>query len=244
MTQLLEYLLQVLPGIVLIGLTYWLARTRDPMLRIFLLILGFILLRDALTPAGFWTFGLAGAAPWLRFSADPVVLVALGSATLLLTAGLLKASADLRRLVRWGQPTVGSVLAGLGGGVLTVLPFVLLALGAPLEDRGGPVAPALLPVLLFFALAGNLGEEVLFRGFFQGRLEEEVSPWRAALASGVLFAACHAFLATTVTGVGWPLLLFTLIEGLMCAALRMRFGVISAALAHGTAIFLLAAGLL
>lgn len=58
-----------------------------------------------------------------------------------------------------------------------------------------------------------------------------------------LFAACHAFLATTVTDVGWPLLAFTLWEGLICAFLRLRWGVIPAAIAHGLAIFLLSSGL-
>ena len=66
---------------------------------------------------------------------------------------------------------------------------------------------------------------------------------RAAVLSGLLFAACHVFLASTVTDVGPPLLAFALYEGLICAFLRMREGVIAAALAHGTAIFLLASGL-
>ena len=63
---------------------------------------------------------------------------------------------------------------------------------------------------------------------------------RAALISGVAFAACHAFLALSVTQLGWPVLLFTLLEGLACALVRMRYGVLPAALAHGTAILLIA----
>lgn len=51
-------------------------------------------------------------------------------------------------------------------------------------------------------------------------------------------------LATTMAEVGWPLLAFTLWEGLICAFLRMRRGVITAALAHGVAIFLLGSGLI
>jgi hypothetical protein len=46
-----------------------------------------------------------------------------------------------------------------------------------------------------------------------------------------------------VTDLGWPLLAFTLYEGLICAFLRLRSGVIAAALAHGTAIFLLTSAL-
>ena len=86
-------------------------------------------------------------------------------------------------------------------------------------------------------------EEVFFRGYLQGRLEQAMPAMRAALLSAVLFAACHAFLATTVTDVGWPLLAFTLWEGLICAFLRLRWGVIPAAIAHGLAIFLLSSGL-
>jgi membrane protease YdiL (CAAX protease family) len=131
----------------------------------------------------------------------------------------------------------------VGGGVLAAAPTLLLSLATPLSARGGAVAVTLLPVLLLFSLAGNLAEEVLFRGFLQGRLERDAGPVRAAVLSAVLFAACHAFLASTVTDVGWPLPAFTLYEGLICAFLRLRGGVIPAALAHGTAIFLLASGL-
>ncbi|MCG5219483.1 hypothetical protein [Streptosporangium sp. KLBMP 9127] len=58
-----------------------------------------------------------------------------------------------------------------------------------------------------------------------------------------MVSACHVFLASTVTVVGWQLLAFTLYEGLICAFLRLRSGVI-AALAHGIAIFLLAGALI
>lgn len=81
---------------------------------------------------------------------------------------------------------------------------------------------------------------MLFRGYLQGYLEQHVAPLRAALASGVAFAACHAFLALSVTQLGWPVLLFTLVEGLACALVRMRYGVLAATLTHGTAILLVA----
>ncbi|MFW5418061.1 hypothetical protein J0910_15725 [Nocardiopsis sp. CNT-189] len=47
-----------------------------------------------------------------------------------------------------------------------------------------------------------------------------------------------------LTDAGPPLLLFTLYVGLICALLRMRRGVVPAAVAHGPAIFLIGAGLL
>lgn len=86
------------------------------------------------------------------------------------------------------------------------------------------------------AYGGNALEEVLFRGFLQGHLETLTSLWRAAWGSAVAFAACHAFLTYAVTGIGWPLLAFNLAEGVACAFVRIRYGLIRAILTHGTAI--------
>lgn len=61
-----------------------------------------------------------------------------------------------------------------------------------------------------------------------GHLEHLTSALRAALISAIAFAACHSFLALSVTEVGWPILLFTLVEGLVCAFVRMRYGVSAA----------------
>ncbi|PSK89381.1 hypothetical protein CLV63_12617 [Murinocardiopsis flavida] len=244
-SELLAYSLRVMPGLALIAGCALLSRgVRDPLLPIGLLVLGFILIRDAMTPAGLWHLGRAGAAGvWLRLSDDPAVLTAFGALTLVLTLGVLRLAPGLAALVVWGRPTPATLALGVGGGALAAAPVLAMALPVPLDERGGVVAAGLLPFLLFFALAGNLAEEVMFRGFVQGRLEQDLTPARAALLSAALFAACHAFLASTITDVGWPLLAFTLYEGLICAFLRMRRGVLPAALAHGTAIFLLAAGL-
>lgn len=235
--ELLPYTARILPGLLLIGVCFALAR--EPLLRIVALVLGFVLIRDAMTPLGFWRIGTSGPAPWLRFADDAGLLLVFGAVTLLLTAAVLRLDGELRALVRWGRPI--TALAGLGGGLLIAGPVLLLSLSVPVAERGGPVAAGLLPALLFFALAGNLAEEVLFRGLLQGYLERS-GPVRAALLSAVMFAACHAYLASTVTDLGWPLLAFTLYEGLICAFLRLRYGVLPAALAHGLAIFLLAAG--
>lgn len=94
--------------------------------------------------------------------------------------------------------------------------------------------------MIVLAYGANALEEVLFRGFLQGHLEQQVAPIRAALISGVAFAACHSFLALSVTQLGWPVLLFTLVEGLACALVRMRYGVVPATACHGTAILLIA----
>ncbi|MFI6541167.1 lysostaphin resistance A-like protein [Nonomuraea sp. NPDC050547] len=242
--DLLPYSVRILPGLLLIGGCFTLARgERDPLLRIVLLIFGFVLIRDAMTPIGFWRLGTTGVAPWLRLTDHAGVLLVFGVSTLGLTALILRLDRGLRAMVSWGRFNTATVGMGLGGGALAAAPVLLLSQLAPLSGRGGAVALSLLPALLFFCLAGNLAEEVLFRGFLQGRLETHSSPRRAAVLSALLFAACHAFLASTVTDVGWPLLAFTLYEGLICAYLRMRSGVIAAALAHGIAIFLLAGAL-
>ncbi|WP_246064161.1 CPBP family glutamic-type intramembrane protease [Nonomuraea longispora] len=139
-----------------------------------------------------------------------------------LTAAVLKPDSGLRSPVRWGRLTPLTLAWDVGGGMLAA-------------------APVLLP-----GLAGDIAEEVLFRGFLEGRLERQACAVRGVAVDPV-FAACHAchafqaFQASTVTEVGWPLLAFTRYEGLICAFLRLQSGVIAAALAHGLAIFLLAA---
>lgn len=245
MPDLFDYTLRILPGLLLLAGAYLLVRrVVDPLLRIVVLLLGFILIRDALTPVGFWRFGTTdGGVIWLRFTEDSRALVLFATVALVVTVAVLYRSPDLRALVTWGRVRPSTIALGIVGGVLAAAPALLLYTLWPVDDRGGAVAASVMPALLWFALAGNLAEEVLFRGFLQGYLERFVSVVRAALISAVMFAACHIFLATTVTNLGWSLLLFTLYEGLICAFLRARYGLIPAAIAHGLAIFLLASGL-
>ncbi|MDO5644512.1 MAG: CPBP family intramembrane metalloprotease [Dermabacter sp.] len=242
---LLGYGALLIPGLMLLALCFWLARSdRDPLMRIVVLILGFILIRDAMTPTGLWEFGVVeGIVPWLRMTDNAWVLVAFGLGSLLLVISTLR-DERLRALVQWGSLNLRTIGLGILGGALAAAPILAFSWGQPIEMRGGMVAVGVLPALAFMALAGNLGEEVFFRGYLQGRLEQAMPAVRAALLSAIIFAACHAYLATTVTDVGWPLLAFTLWEGIICAFLRMYRGVIPAAIAHGLAIFLLASGLL
>lgn len=244
-TELVELTVRVLPGmIVFAGCLALFRGVSEPLIRISILILGFVLLRDTMTPVGIWRFGsVGGVVPWARFVDDAPTLVLLALATVAVVAAMMSADRRLRDLVRWGSPRPGPLLLGVAGGLLAAAPVLAVSTFWPLSERGGPVATGLLPALLFLALAGNLLEEVLFRGFLQGRLEQLVSPIRAAALSAVLFAACHTFLATSVTDVGWPLLLFTLYEGAICALLRTRYGVLASTLAHATAIFCLTSGM-
>ncbi|MFE0687000.1 CPBP family intramembrane glutamic endopeptidase [Streptomyces xiamenensis] len=245
LSDLLTYALRILPGLGLLAFCYLLTRPLgDPLPRIAVLILGFVLVRDAMTPAGLWHIGTAGAVPWLRFTPDPALLVVCGTLTLTTTALILRTDHRLAALVPWGRADLRTLCWGLGGGLLAAAPVLALAAARPLDERGGTVALSLLPALAFFALAGNLAEEVLFRGLLQTRLEAVTGHTRATLLSAALFAACHVFLASTVTDVGWPLLAFTLYEGLICAHLRNHRGVLAAALAHALVIFLLSSALL
>ena len=135
-----------------------------------------------------------------------------------------------------------ALLIGAGAAIAVALPFMIPYFSVPLEDRGGSVHFGLWIVLLVFALCGNLLEEVLFRGMFQEYMHKYVKPLHAIVLSGLLFAVGHTFLAITVTDLGLLVLVFTLVEGLMCAFINYRYGLLPATVTHGLAIFLLAVG--
>lgn len=272
------YLLTVLPGVLLVGIIVALLPRQAHGVRILMLVLGFIFVRDAMSPHGLWTFGVVAQSSastaadafeppvlWLRFTDDPVALLVMALASLALAAAIVFACRDLRWIVLWtGRRWWISALVGLVGVVVITLPFLYLH-GTlvewfplleetpfarpviPVEQRGGAVAAGVVVLLAVFALCGNLVEEVLFRGFLQAHLEDHLpgrsGRWRAALLSALIFAAGHLFLAYNLTGLGWPLLAFTLFEGLVCAVIAMRHGVLGATVAHGGAIFLLTSGL-
>lgn len=244
MNDLLEYAVRVTPGFVLFVAVWVVLRGPALVARIAVLIAGFISLRDAMTPLGFWSFGQSGAGLWVRFADDAALLLVLGATSVLLVGVVHRfAPEQLRKHVQWGRVDVRSVALGLVGAAVVVVPFAVLYRFVPLDERGGPVAVSLLPALLVFALAGNFLEEVLFRGYLQGQLSRTHSPGRTVVASGLFFAAGHVFLASTVTAVGLPLLAFTLLEGLVCAEVARRRGVVASTVAHGVAIFALASGL-
>lgn len=232
---LLNYGGLILPGIILmLGLLVLIPRNA-PLVRIAVYILAFILIRDAMTPAGLWSID---GTLRLAFHPDPLVLASLGLASLSLVWVLVRFDGPLRPLLIWARvATVWGVVAGLVAGAIIAIPVMLLT-GHGWTKFSEP--GAFLTGLAVVALFGNLLEEVLFRGYLQGALAQKTSPVRAALLSGAAFAACHVFLATTVTGAGSPVLLFTLCEGLACAFLCMRYGLVSAAACHATVIFLVA----
>ena len=238
LTSLAQYLLAITPAFLVCAAMLLAVPRTVPLLRVLVHILFFVLARDAMTAYGYWQVAAGG----LRFTAPPLVLLALGAMSLGLVASTCWLESEARRQIRWfGTRPVLSVLLGVAGAC------VIIALATGLKTLFSlpslaPVSPSALPLLLGFALAANCYEELLFRGLLQQQLRSWLPAWRAALASGLLFGLCHAFLATTVTQVGAPILVCTVIEGVVAGLVYCRAGLLGASLAHGLAIFALAAG--
>ncbi len=245
MIDMLEYTLRILPGCLLIAMVYLLIpKDKATAFKISLLIFGFILIRDAMTPMGFWVLGLTKHVLWVRFIHDGWVLLGMGVSSLLLTVGVIYTNPTMKSFLKWKGASAGkSILVGIIGALGVVFPIWWMYFFVDVSERGGEVATSLLLPLLFMALAGNFMEEVLFRGYLQGYFEEIMGTYQAAVLSGLMFAAGHAFLATTVTDLGWPILAFTFYEGIICAFVRVKHGIIGSTFTHGLAIFLLSSGL-
>lgn len=244
MQDFLDYSLRTAPGTLVLVALFLAVPARERLFRIAVLILAFILLRDAMTREGFWTFGLTDQAVWIRFIDDAFILSGLAVTSLVVVGIVLGTQRDLRALVKWGDyrnPVVWGI--GIVGAAAVTIPVLIVYPGVPLEDRGGAVASTLIPVLLAFALAGNLMEEVLFRGLLQGYVRQAYGEIRAMVVSALAFAAGHVFLASTVTDLGWPIIAFTLWEGAICAWIGGKYGVIASTLTHGLAIFTISSGL-
>lgn len=205
-----------------------------------LLIFGFILMRDAMTPLGLWEFGVERNIIWLRFIDDIFILTTLAFFSLFLALVICRSHAAQ---MNWftNQHKVKAVLMAIIAAILVAVPFMIPYLFIPIEERGGLFPPSLWFSLLLFALFGNFLEEVLFRGLFQSFMKEKVGKIRSILLSGLFFAIGHTFLAITVTNLGIWILVFTLYEGIICAIIFERYGLIPASITHGLAIFLISA---
>ncbi len=233
MAILWDYNLRMVPGIAAFLFCLVLLPRAAIGIRIALYIALFILVRDAMTPVGLWSFdGLR-----IAFINDGGVLAALGLASVIGVLMICAVEKEMYPLLVWWK---GSCAAGAGVGFGA---GVVIGLGAASLSGFSPMLPdyasGFIIGLFILAYGGNLLEELLFRGYLQGRLEQIVTPTRAALLSGLLFAACHSYLAITVTDAGWPILMFTAVEGIACGLVRLRYGIWPAALTHGTAIFLI-----
>lgn len=225
---LLPYLARVAPGMLVLAAAFAALRPGKAVRSVFY-IAAFVLLRDAMTPLGLWRLGSAEGALWIRLIESPSFLVAFGLASQGLSATLFFLDRENAAGVRPfdGSPLRGAAL-GLLGAAFAAGPLIALY-------RLAPIA--------VFAFLGNLFEELLFRGYLASALEPRFGRMGAGLRSGLVFAACHVYLASTVTGVGWPLLAFTAWEGVVAGFVGARRGLVPAAIAHGGAILLLSSGL-
>ena len=246
MELLTNYIIRLIPGVLLALGFFLLIPRRLVLLRLTGYLLLFIFIRDAMTPAGLWSFGIEGFV-WIRFIHSAPLLVVMGLSSFTIVVFMNALDPELKSLLVWfkNSPFTG-LIAGMSGALIVVAPLAVIYLKVPLAERGGEVPFIFFLPILLMALLGNLYEEVIFRGYLQGYLETTggMTSLRAALASGTAFGLGHIFLALTVTSVGWPLIFFALYEGIIAALVRMKFGVIPAALTHGLAIFALASGLL
>jgi hypothetical protein len=238
--ELIHYISRVtIPSCALIVFLFIIPKKAKP-LRIFSFILLFILLRDAMTPTGLWKIT---STLELRFVDQPLTLWLLAISSV----GLIFLSRfAMGHLGSWNKkPIFESIMIGLSAGVLVaVLPYLFgqWTMRAPFAKVEGVSQLLAIAALAFL---GNLLEEAIFRGHFQNYLYDlNLSDSRVVLLSGGTFSICHSFLAFTVTHAGWPILAFTFYEGIICAYLRHRNGLLSAALAHGAGLFLILSGIL
>lgn len=244
LSNLLDYARRTAPAIGLIALVFFLVRPNRHV-RVLLYILTFILLRDALTPSSLWSLGIAGGVPWIRFFPSHLFLIGMGVSSFLFATALVVGDKENSRdvvFLRKGEALRGWI-AAIAGLTILLAPILIGLHKAAIEERGGPVDPTLVGSILVFALAGNLLEELLFRGYVYNFLKRKDVDLKASVTSGFVFALCHVFLATTVTSIGVPLLLFTLWEGVICGIVGAKYGILPAAVVHGGAIFVLASGL-
>lgn len=199
-----------------------------------------------MTPLELWSIGSEGFI-WIRFISKPIVLIVLGLSSLSFVFLMNKLSPELKAYLIWfKKDKVKGIITGVLGALAVALPFVIYQISSvPINERGGIVPGYIVPFILFITLTGNLFEEVLFRGYFQGLLEKKykINIYKAGLISGVLFSFGHIFLAYNITNVGLPILIFALWEGSIAGLVRARYGIVPAVFTHGLAVFILSSGL-
>ncbi len=244
LVSMASYISLILPGLILI-LLFFIIIKPDSNLRIIIYICSFVLLRDAMTPAGLWTIGKTDNLLWIRLSRDPLFLVLFGLFSLIIIAALYFFDRENRKYLIWFKNNkIYGVLYGFASTLIIVLPFFLLYKNIDINLRGGTVGTSLIVPMLIFSIFGNFFEEGLFRGYVLGFLKQRQSSLAAGVNSGIIFAFCHIYLAVTVTDIGLPLLLFTLWEGIIAGLIGTKYGIIPSTIAHGGAIFLLSSGLI
>lgn len=240
------FFIRIFPGMAVAALMLILIPRKLLFFRISIYIMIFIFIRDAMTPAGLWSFGTEGFF-WIRFVQDPATLILFGLSSIGFVFAMNRIDPACGELIEWiSRDKIKALLTGAAGAVLVVLPVAVYYMNIDISIRGGVVPSAMIPAIFIISFGGNFYEEALFRGYVQGYLEkkESIGRMKAAVISGVMFSFCHIFLASTVTSIGYPILIFALYEGIIAAFVRMKYGMIPATITHGGAIFLLTGGFL
>jgi len=240
---LVEYIVRCAPG-VCIGCSMLVMIPKNlHMLRMMIYIMMFVLTRDVMTPLGLWKLE-SYPVILFEFIHDPAILIFLAIASLIIVFLMNFIEIELNSLVVWRKGNDGPlVFVGLCGSLIVFLPVILIK--QLFGNSNSTIAststssPFYLFSIFLLSMCGNLYEEVLFRGFFQGYLEKSLPKLQAAVASGFFFGFCHSFLASSVTNNGLSLLIFVVYEGIIAAIVRMNYGVLASALTHGMAIFLM-----
>lgn len=173
-----EYLIRLLPGLVVLILALGVIPKKLIELRIVLFILVFVLFRDAMTPLRLWSISPDMV---IRLPEDPFILVALGVSSAAFVALIQWSEPELRKFLIWFKGSkVASVALGILGALIIALPVIARYRMLPPEARGTVVSTENLLPLLTLAMLGNFLEEAIFRGYLQGYLETKVSPARTA----------------------------------------------------------------
>jgi CAAX amino terminal protease family. len=241
MNEFLSYVLLVFPGLCLAAIALFLLPFKQTALRLAIVILAFILLRDALVPSGLWKITQSLE---MRFIPNEFLLLFVAVSSLIFALSipkLLNIHPEFSKGELWR-----TAIIGVAGSFLVVLPvFLLRSTGLIMESLEKPTGTFLLTAVLVMSLCGNFLEEVVFRGGLQTYLKQSgMSTLRSGVLSAVIFSLCHSYLAFTVTSVGALVLVFTLWEGLICAFLAARYGLLASTMAHGLGIFFIASSII
>jgi len=237
---MIDYFIRVAPATIVICTFLFLLPKKFTELRIASYIMMFVIFRDAMTPMGFWEINSKHV---FRFHGTPLQLVILGIGSTLMAFTINHFEPGLKKLVVYfkGEKSVGLAI-GLACALLIATPVVVYSYISKSEHEA--LSGVMIFAILILAMMGNFLEEILFRGYLQGYLENSVGAKHAAVLSGFFFSVAHASLATIITSFPIAILGFTLYEGLIAAFVRRKYGVVPATIAHGGAIFLIASGIL
>lgn len=124
MELLVDYMLRLLTGLLLIGLLASLIPRELFLFRVFILIMGFILMRDAMTPVGLWEFGVTGNTMWLRFIDSGFILLVLAVTSLIAVWGIVK-WLDVELIWFKTADKMRSIMIAAGAAAVVVVPFMI-----------------------------------------------------------------------------------------------------------------------